>query len=173
MKVDDYGIVGMHQEEIVELLRANPDVNLENLYLIDGELYKEATRESELDLPQIKLWDDRKVGCTPQEYHRMLQFEWIMPDEYKNFDVSSWLLSLCVTDAQRIRVNTELSLYTKFNLMNLLRYLKFLRDIAEKNKIIWGVGRGSSCCSYCLYLMKIHRVDSLKFGLDIHEFLRN
>jgi DNA polymerase III alpha subunit len=53
-----------------------------------------------------------------------------------------------------------------------LKYLKYLVDTMRKHNIVWGVGRGSSVASYCLYLLGIHRVDSIKYDLDIHEFLK-
>jgi DNA polymerase III alpha subunit len=40
------------------------------------------------------------------------------------------------------------------------------------NKIVWGVGRGSSVSSYILFLIGIHKINSLKYGLDIREFLK-
>jgi DNA polymerase III alpha subunit len=42
----------------------------------------------------------------------------------------------------------------------------------KANNIIWGVGRGSSVASYVLYLLEVHRVDSMYYNLDIREFLR-
>jgi DNA polymerase III alpha subunit len=42
----------------------------------------------------------------------------------------------------------------------------------RKNKIVWGVGRGSSVASYVLFLIGIHKVNSLKYNLDIKEFLK-
>ena len=41
-----------------------------------------------------------------------------------------------------------------------------------ENEIIWGVGRGSSVASYVLYLLGVHRVDSMYYDLDPKEFLR-
>jgi DNA polymerase III alpha subunit len=38
--------------------------------------------------------------------------------------------------------------------------------------VLWGVGRGSSVASYCLYILGVHKVDSIKYELDIHEFLK-
>ena len=35
-----------------------------------------------------------------------------------------------------------------------------------------GVGRGSSVASYILYLIGVHRIDSIKYNLDWKEFLR-
>ena len=57
-------------------------------------------------------------------------------------------------------------------MINLLYYLKYLIDTMRKNNIIWGVGRGSSVSSYVLYLLGVHKVNSLKYHLDIKEFIK-
>ncbi len=53
-----------------------------------------------------------------------------------------------------------------------LNLLLYLVDHFRTNKIVWGVGRGSSVASYILYLIGIHKVDSIKYDLDIGEFLK-
>ena len=40
----------------------------------------------------------------------------------------------------------------------------------RKHELVWGVGRGSSVARYVLYLLGVHKVDSLKYNLDIKEF---
>ena len=57
-------------------------------------------------------------------------------------------------------------------MMDLLRFLKYMVDKFRENTILWGVGRGSSVASYCLYLLGVHKINSLKYDLDIKEFLR-
>jgi DNA polymerase III alpha subunit len=42
----------------------------------------------------------------------------------------------------------------------------------RENDIVWGVGRGSSVASYTLYLIGVHKIDSIKYELDINEFLK-
>jgi DNA polymerase III alpha subunit len=42
----------------------------------------------------------------------------------------------------------------------------------RKENIVWGVGRGSSVASYVLYLIGVHKIDSLYYNLDVEEFLR-
>jgi len=100
------------------------------------------------------------------------QQQWLMPDEYKEFDVAKYVLELCTTDAELQRVGNELLLYQERDLFNLLRYLKFLVDTMQQHNIIYGVGRGSSVASYVLYLLKVHRINSMYYDLDIGEFLR-
>jgi DNA polymerase III alpha subunit len=45
-------------------------------------------------------------------------------------------------------------------------------QIMRDNNIVWGVGRGSSVSSYVLYLIGVHKIDSLYFDLDVADFLR-
>lgn len=100
------------------------------------------------------------------------QTQWHMPEEYKTLDIAQHVLSLCDTEAELQRAGEELLLYQQKNLFDLLRYLKYLVDVMTENRIIWGVGRGSSVASYVLYKLKVHRIDSMYYQLDIKEFLR-
>jgi DNA polymerase III alpha subunit len=111
-------------------------------------------------------------SCSVPEFHAQQQKIWNMPDEYKTLDIAAHVLNLCQTQEQLQRCGAELLLYQERNLFDLLRYLKYLVDVMTTNKIIWGVGRGSSVASYVLYLLGVHRIDSMHYNLDIQEFLR-
>lgn len=106
------------------------------------------------------------------EFHATQQLTWHMPEEYKQLDIAEHILSLCNNEAELQRCGAELLLYQERDLFNLLRYLKYLVDVMIKHQVIWGVGRGSSVASYILYKLKVHRIDSLYYNLDIAEFLR-
>ena len=95
-----------------------------------------------------------------------------MPEEYKSLDIAQYLLDLCTTEAELQRVGQELILYQERDLFNLLRYLKYFVDTMRKNSVIWGIGRGSSVASYALYLLGVHRINSIYYDLDIEEFLK-
>jgi hypothetical protein len=113
---------------------------------------------------------DRDI--TVEEFHRQQQSSWHMPDQYKNMDIAAYVLGLCTAEAELQRCGAELLLYQERDLFNLLKYLKYLVDTMTANHIIWGVGRGSSVSSYVLYLLGVHRIDSMFYNLDIAEFLR-
>jgi len=66
----------------------------------------------------------------------------------------------------------ELTEFETRNLFPVLRILIYIIDTMRKHKLVWGVGRGSSVASYVLYLLGVHKVDSLKYNLDIKEFLK-
>ena len=112
------------------------------------------------------------TDMTVEEFDTMKQNSWHMPDEYKNLDIAEYILSLCDTDAQLQRCGQELLLFQERNLFDLLRYLKYLVDTMRSHNMIWGVGRGSSVASYVLYLLGVHRIDSIYYDLEPTEFLR-
>lgn len=106
------------------------------------------------------------------EFHSAQQQNWHMPEEYCQLDIAVHVLNLCESEAELQRCGQELLLYQERGLFDLLRYLKYLVDIMRTNNVIWGVGRGSSVASYVLYKLGVHRIDSLHYNLDPHEFLR-
>lgn len=106
------------------------------------------------------------------DYDHVRQQDWFMPPSYKNLDIAEHVLSLCSTQEQLQRAGQELLLFQERGLFDLLRYLKYLVDVMRDNNIIWGVGRGSSVASYVLFLLGVHRVDSMFYDLDPAEFLR-
>ena len=109
---------------------------------------------------------------TVEQFDKQNQNNWHMPDEYKNLDIASYILDKCENNEQLQRVGQELLLYQEKNLFDLLKYLKYLVDTMKKHGVIWGVGRGSSVASYVLYLLEVHRIDSIHYDLDPAEFLR-
>ena len=56
-------------------------------------------------------------------------------------------------------------------MLDLLKYMISV-DFMRSNNIVWGVGRGSSVASYVLYLIGVHRVNSIQYDPGLREFLR-
>lgn len=104
--------------------------------------------------------------------HQVNQRLWFFPDEYFDIDLSEYFLNKCRTDIERIRVQEELARYELGGLTDLLRCAIWLVDTMNDNNLFWGVGRGSSVSSYCLYLIGLHMVDSIKYGLNIKDFIK-
>jgi hypothetical protein len=95
-----------------------------------------------------------------------------MPQEYKDLDIAEYILGLCKTQEELQRVGEELLLYADRDLLDLLKYLKYFVDRMRSNKVVWGLGRGSSVASYVLYLLGVHKINSMYYDLDIKEFLK-
>lgn len=106
------------------------------------------------------------------EYDQLMQNHWFISNEYENFDIENWLYAQCSCDAEITRVKEEFNEFKNRNMLKLLLWLKYFVDTCRKNNVIWGVGRGSSVSSFILYLIGVHRINSLKYNLDWQEFLR-
>jgi DNA polymerase III alpha subunit len=121
-------------------------------------------------LPQLSKYIPLDVDQT--SFDAVCQSEWFMPEEYKNYPIYDYCLNKCNTLEQKQRVMEEFDAFDKHKMLNLLKYMKYLVDFMRENNIVWGVGRGSSVASYVLYLIGVHRIDSVQYDLDWHEFLR-
>lgn len=111
------------------------------------------------------------INLSIDEFDSILQKDWFMPDEYKQLDICSWVINQCPKE-NLSRVQEELGIFQEKQLINLLRWLKYFVDTCREKNVIWGVGRGSSVSSYVLFLIGVHKIDSVKYKLDYREFLR-
>lgn len=111
----------------------------------------------------------------PQEQvidHTERRNTWNFPQEYKTIDLEKYFTELCETPEQIERVLYELVMFKNRNMENLLRFCLYFMDVVNTKNIFIGLGRGSSTSCYCLYLIKMHLVDSLKYNLDPVEFFK-
>lgn len=167
--LDTYSRQIINEDQAVEMLYANPELDINNLCLDDVSKFNNASSKLHY---QTFLKQLGELDLDVNEFHRQNQDDWNMPDKYKNMDIAKYLLDLCKTDAELQRVGKELLLYQERGMFKLLCFLVYMVDIMRKNNVVWGVGRGSSVASYVLYLIGVHKIDSLYYDLDIEEFLR-
>ncbi len=97
--------------------------------------------------------------------------KWFIPDDYYP-NLTEMLYSMCETEEQKDRVSQELELYIKHGIYDVLHVMKYIVDTLRNNNVVWGVGRGSSVASYVLYLIGVHKIDSIKYNLPIEEFFK-
>ncbi len=97
--------------------------------------------------------------------------KWFITDDYYP-NLTEMLYGMCETEEQRDRVSQELELYIKHGIYDVLHVMKYIVDTLRTNNIVWGVGRGSSVASYVLYLIGVHKIDSIKYNLPIEEFFK-
>jgi DNA polymerase III alpha subunit len=172
MKTDHLGQMIFSEDDCVNMLMRGHSMPINGM-LVDATVNLETAALILDHAPMFIQYNELAVqAVTVEEFDHENQGRWLMPDQYKNLDIAEYVLSLCDSEAALQRVGEELLLYQARDLFDLLRYLKFLVDLMQENNLIWGVGRGSSVASYVLYLLKLHRVDSLHYNLDIAEFLR-
>ena len=123
-----------------------------------------------------KLSDDNAAGpdhATGELYSDIDWYQhWITPEPYCSIDLEAWCISKCTTDVERNRVLFELAEMQQRNMYPLIRHLIYCADRWRKHNIVWGVGRGSSVCSFVLYLTGINRINPLEHDLDLAEWLK-
>lgn len=168
MRNDIYGQQILDELDLCSLYLSNPDIEIKNVLVS-----KEIAFDPILDIKnQPNLIQYLEEGISKQEFDTRSQHNWYMPIEYKNFDIASYVLSLCKTEEELQRVGKELLMFQDRELFPLLCYCKYLVDTMRKHNVVWGVGRGSSVSSYVLFLIEIHRINSLYWDLPIEEFLK-
>jgi len=170
MKYDQYGQTYTTSSELCDLLYKNPKLDISLFQVEDSLEYNRSVAELHAELDLIDSYHE--INQTVEEFDNILQKNWRMPVEYKELDIAEYILGLCKEEHELQRVGQELLLYQERNLFDLLRYLKYLIDTLRKNNVVWGVGRGSSVASYVLFLLGVHKIDSLYYNLDIDEFLK-
>ena len=168
---NQYGEPIVNCSDLIELVYQGQTIDKFKVNDSRVEKYNSIIDELALDWPNIQKLT--KIDIPVEEYDRALQSDWYMPDEYKSMDVVEHIKNLASTQEEKKRVDTELELYVKYDLLNVLKFLIYLIDTMRKNDIVWGVGRGSSVSSYVLYLLGVHKVDSIKYELDITDFLKD
>lgn len=177
MNYDQYGQSWATCDELFEMLYQDPNINLGNFLVsfAQSDKYKLAEYNNSVktlyaDIPLLS--SIREIDQSVEDFHAEKQSVWHMPEDYKQLDIAKWLLDRCGSESELQRIGQELLLYQERDLFDLLRYLKYLVDTFRKNNIVWGLGRGSSVASYALYLIGVHKINSLYYDLNIEEFLK-
>ena len=174
IKTDELGIPKFTNKDLVDMIYSG---HVDKCHVVlcdpsdDIEKFNAAMREQYL--PELTKYIPLDVD--QKTFDGALQSEWFMPDEYKNINVYEYVLGEveipCEQPVQD-RIWEELREFEARGMFPLLQYMIYLVDFMRENNIVWGVGRGSSVASYVLYLIGVHRIDSIKYDLDWREFLR-
>jgi hypothetical protein len=168
MHDDQYGRQVLNEIDICNIYLKDPDIILKNV-CVEKPIHFDSSLTIN-NIPSTIVYKPENISIN--SFDELCQNSWFMPQEYVNFDIAKYVLELCINDTELQRVGTELLLYQERDMFPLLRYCKYLVDTMRKHNIVWGVGRGSSISSYVLYLIGIHKIDSIYYDLDINEFLK-
>jgi len=158
----------INQDKLVELLLQgkNPHtVTMENTAHVDT--YNHFSNLFRIGNPI----DVETPSGGSDKYNKELVENWYMPEKYKKLNIVDYILGLS-PEENYDRCFEELEEFNQRDLMPLLKYMVYFVSLMKENKIVMGVGRGSSVASYVLYLIGVHKVDSIKYNLDYKEFFR-
>jgi DNA polymerase III alpha subunit len=172
MKYDSFGQAYTSTDELCELLHKNPDLDISKFLVEDWDRYNTSIQQTYSELPKVQEYHPLPANYDIDTFHETQQSRWYMPEQYQKLDIAEYVLSLCKTEPELQRAGQELLMFQERNLFGLLKYLKYFVDTMRANNVVWGLGRGSSVASYVLYLIGVHKIDSLYYDLSIEEFLK-
>lgn len=171
MFIDKYGRVKITESEAFSSLYSKKISTFDDLFFEPETVasFNRAQGINKDNFAKIQELEDHEESI--ELFDEANQCTWFMPDNYCS-DLIDLLYSKCSTEAEKQRVDRELQLFIQHGMFDLLFYLKYLVDTMRQHGIVWGVGRGSSVASYVLYLIGVHKINSILYELDIHEFLK-
>jgi DNA polymerase III alpha subunit len=172
MKINEYGICFRDEQELIDEFYIHPSVSIHKAISndLEKEKYNKASQYYYMDNNADYLTENPAFSL--ENFHKINQNVWLMPGEYESFDIYQFLINSCKTEVELERVAHEIGLFEERNLIQLLRYIKYLVDTMRQHNIVWGVGRGSASASYVLFKIGIHKIDSIKYNLDVSEFFK-
>jgi DNA polymerase III alpha subunit len=169
MRLDKYSNPIFSEQDLFDALYRGHEFSVDDTVLVDRT---DSIKELENQIG-FKFIEPYETHFNISDYDTACQSVWNMPEEYKTMDIEAWVREQGPPwDPQHTRIEEELAEYRARNMLDLLRWLKYFVDNCSKNNVVWGIGRGSSVASYVLYLIGVHNIDSIKYNLDWHEFLR-
>jgi DNA polymerase III alpha subunit len=168
MYSDKYGNPVYQSNDLIKLIYQNKSDLLKQVLV---ELTEDTAVFSQNTNLKLKLYQADSLSLSVEDFDKSCQEDWFIPDEYKNMDIEEFLVNQCPEENYQ-RLVDELTEFRERNMLMVLKTLKYIVDTLRQHNIVWGVGRGSSVASYTLYLLGVHKIDSIKYKLNWQEFLR-
>lgn len=155
---------------------------MEGLFLKGIDPLRIAVSEVSPDIEKYNRLSKDKIKTKDEVDADLISFDWNIPKEYLDINVIKHVVKIVERKHKHLpydeyvaivkRVSDELHEYEKRGLLDVLRVLIYTIDMFKKNNVVWGVGRGSSCASYILYLLEVHSVNSIKYEIPLEEFFK-
>lgn len=116
-----------------------------------------------------------------------LSMAWQLPNEYLELDLTAYVSErfserfseLGATYNQQQyeqsldRIANELEQIKLRGMDEFFKTIIYILDQFKKHGVIWGVGRGSSCACYILFILGLHSVDCIKLDVPMEEFFHD
>ena len=109
MKATKYGEIIYSGDEIFEGLYSGNLKSLADIFCSDELLINQFNDSIEINADKIdKIPTYIENNLSIEEYDSLRQSEWLIPTDYKSFNITQWLLEQCNTEIERDRVLDEL-----------------------------------------------------------------
>jgi hypothetical protein len=156
-----------------------PDKVIDFIYKLQGHLDQLTVTEVTPEIDSYNRLADHPLKLKSAVDSTLFPSGWSIPERYKTLDLDLYLINLVdrierddLYEKRIKRLYDEILSFRQFELDEILRLLIYVVETLIEAHVVWGVGRGSSCSSYLLYLIGLHDVDSVKYEIDLKDFLR-
>lgn len=176
---------------------ASRTLRFDGISVVDADKVSEAflrgIRPSELRVrvktPEVEAFN--KLVCQEDQLLEAanepikIQFDWQVPKELLEADLSTIvseafgekLPKLKYSDEELAaaieRLDFEVQEIKAHGMEQFFKTVVFIIQTFKANNVVWGVGRGSSCASYVLFILGLHVVDCIKFNVPASEFFHD
>jgi len=99
-----------------------------------------------------------------------------IPPEYAQIDLCKYFSDLMesnqawLTDPYINRAEAELEFIICNSVEDYFKTIIYVIDSLKAGNIIFGIGRGSSCASFLLFMIGLHTVDPILYDIPMDEF---
>jgi len=169
-KRNEYGECSYQEDDIIDLIYSDPEFDITKLNTSENARYNQAIDTLDSELSKMQIPQARDI--TLEQFDKQHTSDWHIPDSYKKIDVTTWLLEKCTSEQERERVKEEMILFEAKGFVSVLKFLIYFVDVLRQQNMVWGVGRGSSVASFCLFLIGVNKINPIQYNLDYREFLR-
>lgn len=128
--------------------------------------------------------DEDKVKMLEESPIR-ISADWLLPKKFQELEIEDYIAKKLeaflatanyteeLEAAAFSRVVDELDEIAKRGMTEFIRTIVYVIETFNEHDQIWGVGRGSSCASYILFLLNVHAVDCVKYNISMDEFFHD
>lgn len=169
------GVSVIHPDDVAYFIYRGVSPSMIQSSVSDDSITQFNEQVSEDDV--IKVYDP-KDGIT-------IDLSWKIPQEYLSLNLVEYfgdklaelLTSLQYSDSEVEqafeRVGAELEEVESRGMVEFMQTIIYILDTFRSTNQVWGVGRGSSCASYLLFIAGLHVVDCIKLDVPMSEFFHD
>lgn len=116
----------------------------------------------------------------PNEHE--MKYEWNLPQSYLELDLEEFFAQKLNTHCDGMsaeyidecfdRVGFELEYFKNCGAETFIRCVIYVIDEFTKRGVFWGIGRGSSCASFCFFLIGLHKVNPILYEIPSSDFFK-
>ncbi len=114
-----------------------------------------------------------------------IPMEWQLPEPHRSMNLNETIVARAVDrlkllnyapemhERAVVRIQAELEEIESRGMIEFMKTIIYILDTFRKQDIVWGVGRGSSCACYILFILGLHVVDCVKYEVPMNEFFHD